>query len=123
MMKGTRGGRIQVASRALGVGRPRFDDALRYAQERQSVRQADLEAPVDRQLPRGHGDQLTAARQLVHFAARRYDAGERADMEAGMAKLFASEAAMEIALNAIGSTADTATRPSSTSNATSATRR
>jgi alkylation response protein AidB-like acyl-CoA dehydrogenase len=37
----------------------------------------------------------------VHFAARRYDSGERADLEAGMAKLFASEAAMEIALNAV----------------------
>jgi len=44
---------------------------------------------------------LTAARQLVRYAAERYDAGQRCDMEAGMAKLFASEAAMEIALNAV----------------------
>jgi butyryl-CoA dehydrogenase len=44
---------------------------------------------------------LTAARQLTFYAADRYDAGERADMEAGMAKLFASEVAMEIALNAV----------------------
>src|SRR4029079_3252959 len=44
---------------------------------------------------------LTAARQLTLHAARTYDAGERADMEAGMAKLFASEVAMEIALNAV----------------------
>ena len=44
---------------------------------------------------------LTAARQLVLHAARQYDAGVRMDMEAGMAKLFASETAMEIALNAI----------------------
>ena len=44
---------------------------------------------------------LTAARQLVLYAAGRIDAGERADLEAGMAKLFASEVAMEIALNAI----------------------
>jgi isovaleryl-CoA dehydrogenase len=44
---------------------------------------------------------LTAARQLVQYAARRYDHGERADMEAGMAKVFASETAMQIALNAV----------------------
>jgi alkylation response protein AidB-like acyl-CoA dehydrogenase len=44
---------------------------------------------------------LTAARQLTHYAAERYDSGERADVEAGMAKLFASEVAMEIVLNAV----------------------
>src|SRR6202453_3330652 len=44
---------------------------------------------------------LEAARQLVLYTARRYDSGERADMEAGMAKLFASETAMEITLNAV----------------------
>jgi alkylation response protein AidB-like acyl-CoA dehydrogenase len=44
---------------------------------------------------------LEAARQLTLYAARRYDCGGRADLEAGMAKLFASEAAMEIALNAL----------------------
>jgi len=44
---------------------------------------------------------LEAARQLVLYAARCYDAGGRCDMEAGMAKLFASETAMEIALNAV----------------------
>ena len=44
---------------------------------------------------------LTAARQLTLYAADRYDSGERCDMEAGMAKLFASEVAMEIALNAV----------------------
>jgi acyl-CoA dehydrogenase len=44
---------------------------------------------------------LTAARQLTRFAAEKYESGERCDMEAGMAKLFASEVAMEIALNAV----------------------
>src|SRR4029078_3561154 len=44
---------------------------------------------------------LTAARQLTLHAARCYDSGERCDMEAGMAKLFASEVAMEIALDAV----------------------
>jgi alkylation response protein AidB-like acyl-CoA dehydrogenase len=46
-------------------------------------------------------NKLTAARQLVLHAAREADAGRRVDMEAGMAKLFASETAMEIALNAV----------------------
>ena len=45
--------------------------------------------------------QLTAARQLVRYAAERFDAGERCDLEAGMAKLFASEAAMQITLSAV----------------------
>lgn len=45
--------------------------------------------------------QLMAARQLVQYAARRYETGQRADMEAGMAKLFASETAMKVALDAI----------------------
>jgi alkylation response protein AidB-like acyl-CoA dehydrogenase len=62
---------------------------------------------------------LTAARQLTLFAARQFDSGQRADMEAGMAKLFASEAAMRIALDAVRITAATATPPSSTSSATS----
>jgi alkylation response protein AidB-like acyl-CoA dehydrogenase len=44
---------------------------------------------------------LTAARQLVLHAADRLNSGLRCDMEAGMAKLFASETAMEIALNAV----------------------
>lgn len=44
---------------------------------------------------------LTAARQIVLHAARRYDSGERADMEAGVVKLFASETAMQIALDAV----------------------
>ena len=44
---------------------------------------------------------LEAARQLVQYSARRYDSGQRSDMEAGMAKLFASETAMEIALTAV----------------------
>ena len=44
---------------------------------------------------------LTAARQLILYAAERFETGQRCDMEAGMAKLFASEVAMEVALNAV----------------------
>jgi alkylation response protein AidB-like acyl-CoA dehydrogenase len=101
MMKGLETGRIQVASRALGVATAALEDALRYAQERESFGQ-----PIWKHQAVGHyladmATKLTAARQLTLYAADRCDAGERADMEAGMAKLFASEVAMEIALNAV----------------------
>jgi alkylation response protein AidB-like acyl-CoA dehydrogenase len=101
MMKGLETGRIQVASRALGVASAALEDSLRYAQERESFGQ-----PIWKHQAVGHyladmATKLTAARQLTFYAADRYDAGERADMEAGMAKLFASEVAMEIALNAV----------------------
>jgi alkylation response protein AidB-like acyl-CoA dehydrogenase len=101
MMKGLEIGRIQVASRAVGVAQAAFDDALKYAQERQSF---GLPIWKHQQVGAYLADmatKLTASRQLVQYAAERYDAGERCDMEAGMAKLFASEAAMEIALNAV----------------------
>jgi butyryl-CoA dehydrogenase len=101
MMKGLETGRIQVASRALGVATAALEDSLRYAQDRESFGQ-----PIWKHQAVGHyladmATKLTAARQLTLYAADRYDAGERADMEAGMAKLFASEVAMEIALNAV----------------------
>jgi alkylation response protein AidB-like acyl-CoA dehydrogenase len=101
MMKGLETGRIQVASRSLGVATAALEDALRYAQERESFGQ-----PIWKHQSIGNyladmATKLTAARQLTRYAAERYDSGERADMEAGMAKLFASEVAMEIALNAV----------------------
>jgi alkylation response protein AidB-like acyl-CoA dehydrogenase len=101
MMKGLETGRIQVASRALGVATAALEDALKYAQERESFGQ-----PIWKHQSIGNyladmATQLTAARQLTRYAAERYDSGDRCDMEAGMAKLFASEIAMEIALNAV----------------------
>ncbi|KKE98153.1 acyl-CoA dehydrogenase family protein, partial [Mycolicibacterium obuense] len=106
MMKGLETGRIQVAARALGVATAALDDALAYAQHRESFGQ-----PIYKHQAIGHyladmATKLTAARQLTLHAADCYDAAsdnpaERADMEAGMAKLFASETAMEIALNAV----------------------
>jgi alkylation response protein AidB-like acyl-CoA dehydrogenase len=101
MMKGLEIGRIQVASRALGVGRAAFEDSLRYAQERESFGKPIWQHQSIGNYLADMGTKLTAARQLVHYAARRYDAGERCDLEAGMAKLFASETAMEVALNAV----------------------
>jgi isovaleryl-CoA dehydrogenase len=101
MMRGLEIGRIQVASRALGVGRAALEDALRYAQERESFGKPIWQHQSVGNYLADMVTKLTAARQLVLHAARRFDAGERADMEAGMAKLFASETAMQIALDAI----------------------
>jgi alkylation response protein AidB-like acyl-CoA dehydrogenase len=101
MMRGLEIGRIQVASRALGVARAALEDSLAYAQQREA-----FGVPIWRHQSVGNyladmATKLSAARQLTWHAARVYDTGARADLEAGMAKLFASETAMEIALNAI----------------------
>lgn len=101
MMTGLEVGRIQVASRALGVAAAALEDSLAYAQSRESFGQ-----PIWKHQAIGHhlanmATKLTAARQLTLLAARKSDSGERCDMEAGMAKLFASEVGMEIALDAV----------------------
>jgi len=101
MMRGLEIGRIQVACRALGVARAALEDSLRYAQQRQAFGQPLWQHQSIGNYLADMATKLEAARQLTRYAARRYDRGERADMEAGMAKLFASEAAMEIALNAV----------------------
>lgn len=101
MMQGLEVGRIQVAARATGVARAALDDATRYAQEREAFGKPIWRHQSVGNLLADMVTKLTAARLLLRHAADRYDAGERADMEAGMAKLFASEAAMEIALDAM----------------------
>ncbi|MGO1677090.1 MAG: acyl-CoA dehydrogenase family protein, partial [Brevibacterium aurantiacum] len=101
MMKGLEIGRIQVASRSLGVAQAAVNDAVKYSQERESMGK-----PIWRHQAVGNqlakmATKLEAARQLVLHAARTYDSGERVDMEAGMAKYYASEMAAEVALDAI----------------------
>jgi alkylation response protein AidB-like acyl-CoA dehydrogenase len=101
MMRGLEVGRIQVAARAVGVGRAALEDSLRYAQQREAFGE-----PIWRHQSIGNyladmATRLHAARLLTLDAADLLDAGERCDMEAGMAKLYASEAAMDIALNAV----------------------
>lgn len=101
MMKGLETGRIQVAARSVGVAQAALDDAVRYSQERESMGK-----PIWKHQAIGHklalmATKLEAARQLVLFAAKQFDAGERVDMEAGMAKYYASEIAAEISLDAI----------------------
>lgn len=101
MMKGLETGRIQVAARALGVATAALEDALAYAQQRESFGRPIWKHQAIGNYLADMATKLTAARQLTRYAAERYDSGERCDMEAGMAKLFASETAMEIALNAV----------------------
>ncbi|WP_408635659.1 acyl-CoA dehydrogenase family protein [Phytohabitans suffuscus] len=101
MMRGLEIGRIQVASRALGVSRAALEDSLRYAQERESFGQPIWRHQSISNYLADMATALSAARQLVIHAARRYESGERCDLEAGMAKLFASETAMKIALDAV----------------------
>jgi alkylation response protein AidB-like acyl-CoA dehydrogenase len=101
MMRGLEIGRIQVACRALGVARAALEDSLRYAQEREAFGKPIWQHQSVGNYLADMATKLEAARQLTRYAARRYDSGERSDMEAGMAKLFASETAMEIALNAV----------------------
>jgi alkylation response protein AidB-like acyl-CoA dehydrogenase len=101
MMKGLEIGRIQVAARALGVGRAALDDALAYAQQREAFGKPIWQHQSVGNYLADMATKLTAARELTLYAARRYDAGQRCDMEAGMAKLNASEVAMEVALDAV----------------------
>ncbi|QEV17292.1 acyl-CoA dehydrogenase family protein [Streptomyces alboniger] len=101
MMKGLETGRLQVAARALGVGRAALEDALAYARARESFGKPIWQHQSIGNYLADMATSLTAARQLTLYAAREADAGRRIDMEAGMAKLFASEAAMRIALDAV----------------------
>ncbi|MEU3270602.1 acyl-CoA dehydrogenase family protein [Saccharomonospora sp. NPDC006951] len=101
MMRGLEVGRVQVAARAVGVGQAALDAACAYAQERESFGKPIWKHQSVGNLLADMATRMRAARLLTLDAAERLDAGERADMEAGMAKLFASETAMQVALDAI----------------------
>jgi alkylation response protein AidB-like acyl-CoA dehydrogenase len=90
-------GRINIAARAVGVARAAFDAALRYAQERHTFGRPIAQHQAIQMKLADMATKLEAARLLTLNAARRKDAGERCDVEAGMAKLFASETAFELA--------------------------
>ena len=101
MMDGLELGRIQVAARAVGVARAALEDSLRYAQERETFGQ-----PIWRHQAVGHhladmATKVEAARLLTTRAAAALDTGRRSDLEAGMAKLFASETCLEVTADAI----------------------
>ena len=94
-------GRINVAARGVGVAQAALDEAVRYSQIRKTFGKPICEHQAI-QLKLGEmATQVRAARLLVEDAARIYDRGERCDMEAGMAKLFASEAAIDCSLESM----------------------
>jgi len=90
-------GRVNVASRGVGVARAAFEAAIAYAQQRETFGVPIASHQAIQFKLADMATKLEASRLLVHNAARRIDAGERADVEAGMAKLFASETALEVA--------------------------
>ena len=94
-------GRINVAARAVGVGQAAFDNAIRYAQQRSAFGKTIAEHQAVQLLIADMGTRLQAARLMVENAAQKKDAGERCDVEAGMAKLFASEACAKMTLDAM----------------------
>jgi butyryl-CoA dehydrogenase len=90
-------GRINIAARALGVARAAFDAAMEYAQQRETFGVPIVKHQAIQFKLAEMATKLEASRLLVRSAAEKFEAGERADVEAGMAKLFCSEAAFEIA--------------------------
>ena len=94
-------GRINVAARAVGVAQAAFEAAIAYAQQRETFGKPIVQHQAISFMLAEMATKLQAARLLTYDAARLADEGERVDVEAGMAKLFASEAAFEIATGAM----------------------
>ncbi|GIH02389.1 isovaleryl-CoA dehydrogenase [Rhizocola hellebori] len=101
VLSGLETGRINVAARALGIAQAAYDEALSYAGQREAFGQKIGEFQAVQLKLADMAMKTQASRLLVYWAATRADAGHRVDMEAGMAKAFASEAAAECALLAM----------------------
>jgi alkylation response protein AidB-like acyl-CoA dehydrogenase len=94
-------GRINVASRALGVAQRAYDEALRYSRERTAFKRPISEFQAIQLQLAEMATRVQAARLLTYWAASRLDAGHRSDTETGMAKVFASETALYCALESM----------------------
>lgn len=94
-------GRINVAARGVGVARRALKEAVRYSQERRTMGKPICEHQAIQTKLGEMATKVRASELLVEDAARLYDRGERVDMEAGMAKFFASETALEVATEAM----------------------
>ncbi len=101
IMTGLESERINVAARGVGLARAAFEDAIHYAQQRQTFGKPICEHQTIQNMLAEMGTKIEAARLLVYSAAERKDRGERCDLEVGMAKLFATETAQEVALQAM----------------------
>ncbi len=95
VMGGLELGRINVAARGVGVSQAALDEAVKYAQQRTTFGKPIAEHQAIQLKLADMATRTEAARLLVYRAAEAFDRGERCDMEAGMAKLFATEAAVE----------------------------
>jgi alkylation response protein AidB-like acyl-CoA dehydrogenase len=94
-------GRINVAARGVGVAQAALDEAVSYSQVRKTFGKAICEHQAIQLKLADMATQVQAARLLVQYAADAYDQGRRCDMECGMAKLFASEAAVTVSLESM----------------------
>ena len=100
-MAGIELGRVNVAARGLGIARSALEHAVRYARERETFGKPIAQHQLIQAKIANMATKIRAAELLMLDAARRKDCGERADLEAGMAKLFATEVAEEAALEAM----------------------
>jgi alkylation response protein AidB-like acyl-CoA dehydrogenase len=96
MMDALEVGRVNVAARGVGIAQRALELALRYSQERKAFGRPIAQHQAIQFKLADMGTKVEAARLLTIKAARLKDAGERSDLEAGMAKLFASEAGKEV---------------------------
>ena len=101
VMSGLEVGRINIAARAVGVAQAAFEQAIKYAQQRQTFGKPIAEHQAIQLKLADMATKLEAARLLTYRAAEKKDLGERCDVEAGMAKLFASETCLEVATDAM----------------------
>jgi alkylation response protein AidB-like acyl-CoA dehydrogenase len=101
IMTGLESERINVAARGVGLARAAFEDAISYAQQRYTFGKPISEYQTIQNMLAEMGTKIEAARLLVYSAAEKKDRGERCDLEVGMAKLFATETAQDVALQAL----------------------
>ena len=101
IMSGLELGRVNVAARCVGIARAALEQATRYAQQRETFGKPISEHQAIQAKLANMATQVQAAHLMVMHAAQKKDRAERADLEAGMAKLFASEMCMQVALDAM----------------------
>jgi alkylation response protein AidB-like acyl-CoA dehydrogenase len=101
VMTGLESERINVAARGLGVARAAFEEAIKYAQQRRAFGKPICEHQAIQLKLADMATKIEAARLLVYAATEKKDRGDRCDLEAGMAKLFATETAQECSLEAM----------------------
>lgn len=100
-LSGLQIGRLNIAGRSVGITQAAYDAALQYAKERSAFGRPIAEFQAIQLKLADIATQLQAARLMTYWAASRADAGERVDMEAGMAKYFASETAITASLESM----------------------